>query len=478
MIKKQDIRSLLKKDTFGGEVIVNGWVRSKRESKNITFLSINDGSTIDNIQIVVNVDDLDNEKLLSNIHIGAALSIIGKLVESVGSKQKIEIYSNNIKILGFADLDYPIQSKKHSLEFLREKIHLRYRTNTFGAIVRIRHSMIFAIHKYFNDNGFFNVHTPIITDSDAEGAGDMFQVTTLDLKNIQKNGIDFNDDFFGKSVNLTVSGQLEAELVAMGLSKVYTFGPTFRAENSNTSRHLAEFWMVEPEVAFFDINDNMDLAEDMLKYVINYVLKNCIEDLMFLNKRLVNEEKNKKVEDRFPMELIDKLHFIVDNEFIRITYTESINILRNSKFNKRKRFKYIIKDWGIDLQSEHERYLVEKYFKRPVIVTDYPKDVKSFYMKQNNDKKTVRAMDVLFPQIGEIVGGSQREDNYDRLYQRMKDMGISEKSMWWYLDTRRYGTVPHSGFGLGFDRFVMFITGMNNIRDVIPFPRTPKKIGF
>jgi len=384
-------------------------------------------------------------------------------------------------VLGPADPEeYPLQPKKHSLEFLREKAHLRFRTNTFGAITRIRHAMIFAVHKYFNDNGFYNIHTPIITASDAEGAGEMFQVTTLNLNNIPKGEdgeIDFNDDFFGKAANLTVSGQLEAELAALALSKVYTFGPTFRAENSNTSRHLAEFWMIEPEMAFYDIHDDMDLAEDMLKYLIQYALDNCMDDLEFLSKRLLDEEKNKKAEDR-SMELIEKLRFVLDQEFERITYTEAIDILRNSKPNKKKRFQFVIEGWGADLQSEHERYLVEKHFKKPVILTDYPREIKAFYMKQNDDGKTVRALDVLFPQIGEIIGGSQREDDYDKLYARIKEMDIPEESMWWYLETRKFGSVTHAGFGLGFERLILFMTGMGNIRDVIPFPRSPQNCEF
>ncbi|RLD86162.1 MAG: asparagine--tRNA ligase [Bacteroidetes bacterium] len=480
MEKKADIKTLLQSDELGKEVVVKGWVRTKRGSKNVAFIAMNDGSTIKSIQIVVEINS-ENEKALSNIHTGAALSVNGELVASTGSGQKVEVHAKNIEILGVADPDeYPLQPKKHSLEFLREKAHLRFRTNTFGAIARVRHAMIFAIHKYFNDNGFYNIHAPILTGSDAEGAGEMFQVTTLDLENIPKNEegkVDFSGDFFGKAANLTVSGQLEAELAALALSKVYTFGPTFRAENSNTSRHLAEFWMIEPEVAFFDINDDMDLAEDMLKYVIQYALDNCMDDLEFLSKRLLEEEKNKKAEER-SMELIEKLRFVLNDDFVRITYTEAINILRNSKPNKKKRFQYVIEGWGADLQSEHERYLVEKHFKKPVIITDYPKEIKAFYMKQNDDGKTVRAMDVLFPQIGEIIGGSQREEDYDKLYTRMKEMDIPEESMWWYLETRKFGTVPHAGFGLGFERLILFVTGMGNIRDVIPFPRTPQNLEF
>ncbi len=480
MEKRADIKTLLQSDEFGKEVVVKGWVRTKRESKNVAFIAMNDGSTIKNIQIVVDMNP-EFEKTLANVHTGAALSVTGELVESLGSKQKVEVSAKSIEVLGVADPDeYPLQPKRHTLEFLREKAHLRYRTNTFGAIARVRHAMIFAIHKFFNDNGFYNIHSPIITGSDAEGAGEMFQVTTLDLENLPKTEdgkIDFSEDFFGKAANLTVSGQLEAELAALALSKVYTFGPTFRAENSNTSRHLAEFWMIEPEVAFYDINDDMDLAEDMLKYVIRYALDNCMDDLEFLSKRLQDEEKNKKQEDR-SMELIEKLRFVLNDKFERITYTEAIQILRNSKPNKKKRFQYVIEGWGADLQSAHERYLVGKHFKKPVIITDYPKDIKAFYMKQNDDGKTVPAMDVLFPQIGEIIGGSQREENYDKLYARIKEMNIPEESMWWYLETRKFGTVPHAGFGLGFERLILFVTGMTNIRDVIPFPRTPQNLEF
>lgn len=465
---------------YGKEVNLKGWVRTKRGSKNVAFIALNDGSTIKNVQVVVELNP-EMESVLEKIHTGAALSIDGLTIESPGSGQNIEIQAKNIEILGQADPDeYPLQPKKHSLEFLREKAHLRFRTNTFSAIARIRHAMIFAIHKYFNDNGFYNIHTPIITASDAEGAGEMFQVTTLNLKDIPKKDdgeVDFEDDFFAKAANLTVSGQLEAELAALALSKVYTFGPTFRAENSNTSRHLAEFWMIEPEMAFYDIQDDMDLAEDMLKYLIKYALDHCMDDLEFLSKRLQDEEKNKKADER-SMELIEKLKFVLDQEFERISYSEAINILRNSKPNKKKRFQFVIEGWGADLQSEHERYLVEKHYKKPVIITDYPRDIKAFYMKQNDDGKTVRAMDVLFPQIGEIIGGSQREDEYDKLYARIKEMEIPEESMWWYLETRKFGSVTHAGFGLGFERLMLFMTGMGNIRDVIPFPRTPQNCEF
>lgn len=479
-MKRTEIKDLLKRTDHGAELNVKGWVRTKRGSKNVAFIALNDGSTINNVQIVVDMTE-ENVALLEKVNTGASLSVDGILVESGGSGQTVEVQARKIEIYGTANPDeFPLQPKKHSLEFLREKAHLRFRTNTFSAIARIRHAMIFAVHKFFNDSGFYNIHSPILTGSDAEGAGEMFQVTTMDLKNLPKNEsgeIDFKKDFFGKAANLTVSGQLEAELAALALSKVYTFGPTFRAENSNTTRHLAEFWMIEPEVAFSDINDDMDLAEDMLKYVIQYALDNCKDDLNFLSKRLFEEEKNKKADER-SMELIEKLNFVLESPFERITYTEAINILRNSKPNKKKRFEYVIEDWGADLQSEHERYLVEKHFKKPVILTDYPRDIKAFYMKQNDDGKTVRAMDVLFPQIGEIIGGSQREEDYDKLSKRMKEMDIPEESMWWFLETRKFGTVPHAGFGLGFERLMLFITGMGNIRDVIPFPRTPMNLEF
>ncbi len=479
-MKRTEIKNLLERRDYNAQINVKGWVRTKRGSKNVAFIALNDGSTINNIQIVVDRND-NNADLLENINTGASLSVDGILVESTGTGQAVEVNATNIEILGKAHPDeYPIQPKKHTLEFLREKAHLRFRTNTFAAITRIRHSMIFAIHKFFNDRGFYNIHSPIITGSDAEGAGEMFQVTTLDLDNIprtEEGEINYKKDFFGKIANLTVSGQLEAELAALALSKVYTFGPTFRAENSNTSRHLAEFWMIEPEVAFNDIHDNMDLAEDMLKFVIQYALDNCMDDLLFLSNRLQEEEKNKKADER-SMELIEKLKFVLENPFERVSYTEAIDILRNSKPNKKKKFDYIIEGWGADLQSEHERYLVEKHFKKPVILTDYPKEIKAFYMKQNDDGKTVRAMDVLFPQIGEIIGGSQREENYEKLSKRMAEMEIPEESMWWFLETRKFGTVPHAGYGLGFERLMLFVTGMGNIRDVIAFPRTPLNLEF
>lgn len=479
MEKRVKIVDLLKSTEYGKSINVKAWVRTKRGSKNVAFIALNDGSTINNIQIVVDFENID-ENILANIHTGAALSINGIIKESQGSGQNIEIIAQNIEVLGLADPDeYPLQPKKHSLEFLREIAHLRFRTNTFGAITRVRHAMIFAIHKFFNDKGFVNVHTPIITGSDAEGAGEMFRVTTLDLDKLPKeNGkIDFKQDFFGKETNLTVSGQLEAELAALALGEVYTFGPTFRAENSNTSRHLAEFWMIEPEMAFYDIHDDMDLAEEMLKYLTKYALDNCMDDIQFLSKRQQEEEKTKP-QDQRSIELVEKLNSILEHDFVRITYTEAIDILKNSKPNQKKQFQYLIEGWGADLQSEHERFLVEKHFKKPVILTDYPKEIKAFYMKQNDDGKTVRAMDILFPGIGEIIGGSQREENYDKLLNRINEMHIPIEEMWWYLETRKFGTVPHAGFGLGFERLMLFITGMGNIRDVIPFPRTPKNAEF
>lgn len=480
-MERVKVVDVLNSKDFSTEISVMGWVRTKRTSKNVAFVALNDGSTINNLQVVFDVEKF-SEKELSLITTGSAIHVKGIVTESKGSGQACELLITECELFGEADPEkYPLQPKKHSLEFLREIAHLRFRTSTFGAVNRIRHNMIFAIHKFFNDKGFYNIHTPIITASDAEGAGEMFHVSTLDAKTppLNEQGeIDYHKDFFGRETALTVSGQLEAELAALALSQVYTFGPTFRAENSNTSRHLAEFWMIEPEVAFADIFDNMNLAEEMLKYVIHYALDNCMDDLQFLDKRLQEEEKNKKADERADMGLIEKLHFVADNEFIRLTYTEAIDILRNSKPNKKKKFKYLVSDWGIDLQSEHERYLVEKHFKKPVILTDYPKEIKAFYMKQNDDGKTVRAMDVLFPQIGEIIGGSQREENYDKLIQRMDELGISKEEMFWYIDTRKFGSVPHSGYGLGFERLMLFVTGMSNIRDVIPFPRTPQNAEF
>mgnify|MGYP006071301071 FL=1 len=480
-MQKNSIKDIIKNPKIDQIISVNGWVRNKRGSKNVSFISVNDGSTILNLQIVAESKSISQEKL-KKINTGACLNIEGILKNSQGSEQSLEILAEKIIILGEADADeYPLQPKKHSLEFLREKAHLRFRTNTFSAVFRIRHALTFAVHKFFNEKGFFNMHTPIITGADAEGAGEMFKVTSLDLSNIPKKddlNIDFSKDFFGKQTNLTVSGQLEAELGAMGLGKVYTFGPTFRAEKSNTSRHLSEFWMIEPEMAFADLEMNMDMAEEFLKSCINYCLENCKEDLNFLNLRLKNEEDKLKKEEKSELGLIERLEFVVKNDFERLTYTEAINILRNSKPNKKKKFEYLIEGFGADLQSEHERYLVEKKFKKPVIITDYPKEIKAFYMRMNEDKKTVRAMDVLFPSIGEIIGGSQREERYDMLSDRMNELDVDKKELWWYLETRKFGTCIHSGFGLGFERLIMFVTGMNNIRDVIPFPRTPQNAEF
>ena len=471
------IADVLKDPKIGNEVIVKGWVRTFRNNQ---FISINDGSTIKNIQGVIKLGDFDQE-LLKDITTGAAIAIKGELVESLGKGQAVEILVNQFEVMGKSDAEeYPLQPKKHSLEFLREKAHLRFRTNTFSAVFRLRHAMAFAVHKFFNDKGFVYLHTPIITGSDAEGAGEMFQVTTLDLGNVPKtenNEIDFKEDFFGKATNLTVSGQLEGELGALALGQIYTFGPTFRAENSNTSRHLAEFWMIEPEVAFADINENMDLSEELLQFLCKYALENCKDDLEFLSDRERNEEKNLKQEERNELSLIDRIQFVLENKFERITYTEAVELLLNSKPYKKKRFKYPV-DWGVDLQSEHERYLVEKEFKKPVIITGYPEKSKAFYMRRNDDGKTVAAMDVLFPGIGEIVGGSQREERLEVLSKKLSEFNIAEEELWWYLDSRKFGSVPHSGFGLGFERFIMFITGMKNVRDVIPFPRTPQSADF
>ena len=457
-------------------ISVKGWVKTKRGSKNVSFIALNDGSSINSIQIVAESESFD-ENLIKKITTGSCISVSGQLVKSKGEGQDNEILATSVEILGVADAkEYPLQPKKHSLEFLREKAHLRFRTNTFSAIFRLRHSLTFAVHKFFNDKGFVNLHTPIITGADAEGAGEMFQITNLDLENEKE--IDFSKDFFGKKTHLTVSGQLEAELGAMGLGKVYTFGPTFRAENSNTSRHLSEFWMIEPEVAFASLDENILLAEDFLKYCIDYCIKNNPEDLKFLNTRLEEEEKDIKKELRSEMSLLDRLNFVINNDFVRLTYREAIEILKNSKPNKKKKFNYIINGFGADLQSEHERFLVEKKFKKPVIITDYPKNIKAFYMRMNDDNETVRAMDILFPTIGEIIGGSQREERLDKLESRMEEMNVSKEEIWWYLETRKYGSCIHSGFGLGFERLVMFITGMKNIRDVIPFPRTPQSADF
>ncbi|MDE6482398.1 MAG: asparagine--tRNA ligase [Rikenellaceae bacterium] len=461
--RRTKIKDLLSSAGDGRSVLCKGWVRTKRGNKNVAFIALNDGSTINNIQVVVDTASFD-ENLLKSITTGSSLAVRGALVVSQGSGQGVEIQASEIELYGTADPEtYPLQKKGHTLEFLREIAHLRPRTNTFGAVLRIRHALAFAIHNYFNNKGFVYLHTPLITGSDAEGAGAMFQVTTLDLNDVpktQEGKVDYSRDFFGKSCNLTVSGQLEGELGATALSEIYTFGPTFRAENSNTPRHLAEFWMIEPEMAFYDLDDNMDLAEDFLKYLISYALEHCADDIAFLNKMYDNE-------------LIDRLRFVVDNDFVRLDYTEGIKILMESGH----KFEFPV-SWGLDLQSEHERYLVEQHFKKPVILTGYPKEIKAFYMKQNDDGKTVRAMDVLFPKIGEIIGGSQREESLEKLSARIAELGIPEKDVWWYLDTRRFGSVPHSGFGLGFERLVLFVTGMSNIRDVIPFPRTPKNAEF
>lgn len=475
---RQNVAGLLNENPLSQEVKIKGWVRTFRANR---FMAVNDGSTINNIQCVIDFERTD-ESMLKRINTGAAVAVQGLLVKSQGQGQRVEIQVTDLEILGDSSADeYPIQPKKHSFEFLRENAHLRIRTNTFSAVMRVRSALSFAVHKYFTENGFYNFHAPIITGSDAEGAGELFRVTTLPVDHNKKteNGEPcFKDDFFGKETNLTVSGQLEAETYAMGLGKVYTFGPTFRAENSNTSRHLAEFWMIEPEMAFFDLDDNMDLAEDFIKNVISYVLENCKEDLEFLDNRYNQEEQRKPKHQRSGMTLLEKLQFVVNNNFKRVTYTEAIDILRNSKPNKKKKFKYIIDQWGADLQSEHERYLVEKHFKCPVILFDYPASIKAFYMRLNEDGKTVRAMDVLFPGIGEIVGGSQREERLDVLKDKIKALDIDEKELWWYLDLRKFGTAVHSGFGLGFERLVQFTTGMGNIRDVIPFPRTPHNAEF
>ncbi len=480
-MQSTSIKKILTTAPSSQEVVVNGWVRSFRNDR---FINLNDGSTLKNIQCVVDAENT-SEDLLKQITVGAALQVKGVLVESEGSGQNAEIQVTAIFVHGTANSEEVkltvLSPKKHSLEFLRSQAHLRVRTNTFGAIMRVRSALSFAIHQYFNQNGFYYFHAPIVTGSDAEGAGEMFRVTTLDAKNppLTDDGkVDYKQDFFGKETNLTVSGQLEAEAYAMGLGKVYTFGPTFRAENSNTSRHLAEFWMIEPEMAFYDLPANMDLAENFIKSVIVYILDNCMEDLEFLQKRLLDEEKQKPQAERSEMPLIEKLRFVADNSFKRVTYTEAIDILRNSKPNKKKKFKYPINEWGADLQSEHERFLVEKHFKCPVILFDYPAKIKAFYMRLNEDGKTVRAMDILFPGIGEIVGGSQREERLDVLKSKMAALNIPEEELWWYLDLRKFGTAVHSGFGLGFERLVLFATGMGNIRDVIPFPRTPQNAEF
>ena len=478
MAKRTKIKQLLATTPIGQSVLVQGWVRTFRNNQ---FIALNDGSTIDNLQVVVDFESMDQEQL-KRITTGAAIGAQGTIVASQGKGQTIEMKAERITIYGDADPEtYPLQPKRHSMEFLREIDHLRFKTSTFGAVFRVRHALAFAIHQFFNDRGFVYMHTPIITASDAEGAGEMFRVSTLPAINpplTPEGKVDYKQDFFERETNLTVSGQLEAELGALAFGEVYTFGPTFRAENSNTSRHLAEFWMIEPEVAFADLEDNMNLAEDMLNSVIRYVLENCREDLEFLDKRLAEEEKSKPQNERSEMGLLDKLEFVINNRFERLTYTEAIDILRNSTPNKKKKFKYLIEGWGADLQSEHERYLVEKHFKKPVILTDYPKQIKAFYMRMNEDNNTVRAMDILFPGIGEIVGGSQREERLDVLKARMAEMHIPEEELYWYLDIRRFGSCPHAGFGLGFERLVQFVTGMSNIRDVIAFPRTPGNASF
>ena len=464
-MQRTKIIDLLKRTDFGASVCVKGWVRTRRGSKSVNFIALNDGSTILNVQVVADVEKFDAE-MLKLITTGACLSVEGVLVESQGSGQRVEVQATAIEVLGACGSDYPMQKKGQSFEYMRQHAHMRLRTNTFGAVFRIRHNMAMAIHRYFHEHGFFYFNTPIITASDCEGAGQMFQVTTqnlYDLKRTEEGKIDYSGDFFGKTTSLTVSGQLEGELGATALGAIYTFGPTFRAENSNTPRHLAEFWMIEPEMAFYDINDNMDLAEDFIKYCVRWALDNCQDDLEFLNKMV---DKT----------LLDRLHFVVEHDFVRLTYTEGIRILEEAIAGGRK-FEFPVY-WGMDLASEHERFLVEEHFKKPVILTDYPKEIKAFYMKMNDDGKTVRAMDVLFPQIGEIIGGSEREESYDKLMGRIEELGIPMKDMWWYLDTRRFGTCPHSGFGLGFERLILFVTGMQNIRDVIPFPRTPKSADF
>ncbi len=478
-MKRSKIKELLSSSPANQVVLVQGWIRTFRNNQ---FISINDGSTIQNLQAVVELNSID-ESILKRLTTGTCLSIKGELVASLGKGQAVEVKVKELEILGDCDPEkYPLQLKnKPSLEYLREIAHLRSRTNTFGAVMRVRHAMAFAIHNFFNERGFFYIHTPVITGSDAEGAGAMFRVTTLDPNNpprTDKGIVDFKEDFFGRETNLTVSGQLEGETYALALSDIYTFGPTFRAENSNTTRHLAEFWMIEPEMAFYDLQDNMKLAQEFLQYLVRYALENCKEDLEFLNKRAQDEEANKPKDQRSELSLIDRLKFVTENEFQSLSYTEAIDILKNSNPNKKKKFQYLIDDWGVDLQSEHERYLVEKHFKKPVILYNYPADIKAFYMRQNEDGKTVAAMDVLFPGIGEIIGGSQREERYDRLVNRIKELNLPEKDLWWYLELRKFGSAPHSGFGLGFERLLLFVTGMTNIRDVIPFPRFPGNAEF
>ena len=478
MLNYIDIKNIFKSKNLGEKVSINGWVRTFRSNR---FINLNDGSCMEDLQCVIDFEKFD-KKILSEINTGSSINIVGEIVESQGRGQSVEIVVDEIRVLGLSNPDqYPIQPKKHSFEFLRENAHLRIRTKTISSVMRIRSELSYAIHKFFNENNFYYVHTPIITGSDAEGAGEMFKVSTLNLNDVPKNDsqeVDFSKDFFGKETNLTVSGQLEAESYALGLGKVYTFGPTFRAENSNTSRHLAEFWMIEPEMAFYELEDNINLAEKFIRSIIQNIYEKCKKEIMFLSDRLLKEEQNLPKNERNEMSLDERINFVIKNDFVRITYSEAFEILKNSKPNKKKKFKYPVSEWGIDFQSEHERFLVEKHFKSPVVVYDYPAKIKAFYMRMNDDNKTVRAMDILFPGIGEIVGGSQREERLDVLKKRMDQLNIDEKELWWYLDLRKYGSVKHSGFGLGLERLILFITGMGNIRDVIPFPRTPKNAEF
>jgi len=469
------INDIYRSPNYNRQITIAGWVRAFRGNR---FIELNDGSTIQNIQCVISDTNKQNE-IYKKINVGSSLKIKGNLIESIGKGQSFEVEILNIEILGESDPEkYPIQPKKHSFEFLREQAHLRIRTSTFSAVMRIRSKLAYGVHKFFNEKGFNYINTPIITSSDAEGAGELFQVTTLNNTEVKTKNLDYKEDFFGKKTSLTVSGQLEAETYALGLGNVYTFGPTFRAENSNTSRHASEFWMIEPEMAFYELNDNMDLAESFLKYILQFTMSSCKEDLKFLDERLSKEQSQKPKIERDEMTLLEKIKFTIENEFVRISYSDAFKILKNSNHNKKKKFNYLIDEWGCDFQSEHERFLVEKHFKSPVIIYDYPSQIKAFYMRLNDDKKTVRAMDVLFPGIGEIIGGSQREERLDVLLKRINEMGIDEKELWWYIDLRKYGTVPHSGFGLGFERLIMFCTGMQNIRDVIPYPRTPKNASF
>tara|TARA_A100001011_G_scaffold77759_3_gene80102 strand:+ start:846 stop:2282 length:1437 start_codon:yes stop_codon:yes gene_type:complete len=478
MLNYIDIKNIFKSKNLGEKVSINGWVRTFRSNR---FINLNDGSCMEDLQCVIDFEKFD-KKILSEINTGSSINIVGEIVESQGRGQSVEIVVDEIRVLGLSNPDqYPIQPKKHSFEFLRENAHLRIRTKTISSVMRIRSELSYAIHKFFNENNFYYVHTPIITGSDAEGAGEMFKVSTLNLNDVPKNDsqeVDFSKDFFGKETNLTVSGQLEAESYALGLGKVYTFGPTFRAENSNTSRHLAEFWMIEPEMAFYELEDNINLAEKFIRSIIQNIYEKCKKEIMFLSDRLLKEEQNLPKNERNEMSLNERINFVIKNDFVRITYSEAFEILKNSKPNKKKKFKYPVSEWGIDFQSEHERFLVEKHFKSPVVVYDYPAKIKAFYMRMNDDNKTVRAMDILFPGIGEIVGGSQREERLDVLKKRIAQLNIDEKELWWYLDLRKYGSVKHSGFGLGLERLILFITGMGNIRDVIPFPRTPKNAEF